>query len=694
MKSAPIEPAQVVFDHPERPGQAYAPAFGDIYHPRDGEFAQARHVFLHGNGLPGRWAGRDRFVILETGFGLGNNFLATWQAWRDDPARCGRLHFISLEKHPPRRELLAQAHAATSEPALAAALQAAWPPLVHGLHRLAFEGGRVELLLALGDAGTWLPEIVAQVDAFYLDGFSPARNPALWQTPLFKACAGRAAPGATAATWSLARSVREGLQAAGFEWQAAPGFGGRRSMTTARLRPLPRRPQPPGRRAAPACRKAVVIGAGLAGAAVAQALAAQGLAVTVLEQHPGPAAEASGNPAGLFHGVVHPQDGVHAQWLRAAALAAECCYRPLVQSGQVTGQIDGLLRGAGSVDGLQRLQAAQALPPDWVQACSVEEASRRAGCPVATAAWYLPGGGWLSPPELVRHWLGGPGLTLRTAAPVAKLQPHEGGWQALDAAGRLLAQGDVMVLANAAGAARLLHPWTDTATSWPLQRSRGQLTHLPPPLAQAWARPRLPLASGSYLVGLPDSLGGGLLCGATSQPGDEEPALRPEDHLSNLAQVSSLTGGSVPLLDMAEAARLPGRVGWRLATADRLPLVGPVPGRLALERSTAESTTAQAPRGLEAAVRLLGQEQPRHVDRLPGLYVMTALGSRGITWAPLLSQLLAAWVVGAPLPVPASLVDAVDPARFVSRAVRRGPRSARQADAGLAGPETGQPPGG
>lgn len=694
MKSAPIEPAVVVFDHPERPGQAYAPAFGDVYHPRDGEFAQARHVFLHGNGLPGRWASRERFVILETGFGLGNNFLATWQAWRDDPARCGRLHFISLEKHPPRRELLAHAHAATREPALAAALQAAWPPLVHGLHRLAFEGGQVELLLALGDAATWLPEIVAQVDAFYLDGFSPARNPDLWQAPLFKACAGRAAPGATAATWSLARTVRDGLQAAGFEWQAAPGFGGRRSMSTARLRPLPRRPQPQGRRAAPACRRAVVVGAGLAGAAAAQALAAQGLAVTVLEQHPYPAAEASGNPAGLFHGVVHPQDGLHAQWLRAAALEAERCYRPLVDSGQVTGQVDGLLRGACSLDELLHLQAAQALPPDWVRAGSAEDASHRAGCPVAFAAWCFPGAGWLSPPELVRHWLGQPGVTLRTGAPVARLQPQEGGWQALDAAGRLLAQGDVLVLANAAGAASLLPPWTDVAAGWPLQRSRGQLTQLPSLLAQAWPRPKLPLASGGYLVSLPDALGGGLLCGATSQPGDEETALRPEDHLSNLAQVSLLTGCNLTLPGMADAARLPGRVGWRLAATDRLPLVGPVPGRLAPVHSATDAAAAQDARREEAAWRPPGQEQPRHVERLPGLYVMTALGSRGITWAPLLSQLLAAWVVGAPLPVPASLVDAVDPARFVSRAARRSARPSKEAGAGLAGSVTGHSPAG
>lgn len=105
MRLATIVPAEVDFSDPAAPA---APAFGDVYHSRAGALAQARHVFLGGNGLPGRWQGRRRFVVLETGFGLGNNFLATWDAWRQDPARCERLVFVSVEKHPLRREDLAR----------------------------------------------------------------------------------------------------------------------------------------------------------------------------------------------------------------------------------------------------------------------------------------------------------------------------------------------------------------------------------------------------------------------------------------------------------------------------------------------------------------------------------------------------------------------------------------------------------
>ena len=167
----------------------------------------------------------------------------------------------------------------------------------------------------------------------------------------------------------------------------------------------------------------------------------------------------------------------------------------------------------------------------------------------------------------------------------------------------------------------------------------------------------MPRASGAYLIALPEALGGGLLCGATSQADDDEASLRPADHRANLAQIEALTGVSptLPLAWFESGSRaLDGRVAWRWAVDDRLPVVGPVP------------LAAAQMRGMR---RL---EQPRHVPRAPGLYVFTGLGSRGITWAPLLGELLAAGITGAPLPLPGSLVDALDPARFLSRSVRQG----------------------
>jgi tRNA U34 5-methylaminomethyl-2-thiouridine-forming methyltransferase MnmC len=186
MRTAPIVAARVAYDSD---GTPLAPDDGDLYHPRHGALEQARHVFLGGNGLPARWRGRARFVILETGFGLGNNFLATWLAWRDDAQRCANLHFISIEARPPCAEDLAALPRDPAFAPLATQLAAAWPPLTWNLHRLSFESGRVQLLLAFGDVSAWLPQIDAAVDAFFLDGFAPAKNPHMWEARLFKAMA-------------------------------------------------------------------------------------------------------------------------------------------------------------------------------------------------------------------------------------------------------------------------------------------------------------------------------------------------------------------------------------------------------------------------------------------------------------------------------------------------------------------------
>lgn len=219
-------------------GTPFSPDYDDVYHSAAGAHAQAKHVFLAGNGLPDRWAVCAQFVIVETGFGLGLNFLATWLAWRDDPQRCRTLHFISLEKHPVAAADLARVHAAWPELAtLADELGRSWPALEEGSHELEFDGGRVRLTLHFGDATTLLPKLSAAADAFYLDGFSPAKNPELWSPALCGALARLAVSGATLATWSVAGSVRRALAAAGFAVSRRPGFAGKRQMLVGRFAP-------------------------------------------------------------------------------------------------------------------------------------------------------------------------------------------------------------------------------------------------------------------------------------------------------------------------------------------------------------------------------------------------------------------------------------------------------------------------
>jgi tRNA 5-methylaminomethyl-2-thiouridine biosynthesis bifunctional protein len=631
VKSRAIVPARIEFD---ADGLPFAPDFGDRYHPRIGALAQARHVFLAGNGLPERWAGRERFTVLETGFGLGNNFLATWQAWRDDARRCARLDVVAVERHPPSRADLERMHRGSPLPTLAQALLDAWPPLTPGLHRLVFEAGRVRLLLAFGDATELLPELRLAADAFFLDGFAPARNPAMWQPRLLEALARRAAPGATAATWSVARELREGLLAAGFEVERMAGIGGKREITVARFAPrfVARHPMP-----SPACaaREAVVVGAGLAGAFCARALADEGIAVRLFDRQPGPAAETSGNPAGLFHGTVHADDGPHARLLRAAALSTERRLRPLIGSGAVAGAVDGLLRLGDDLDAMRATVERQRLPADWVQALDAAAASALAGVVLPGPAWFYPGGGWVAPADAVREVVAG--LAFTGGVDVHALQSAGGGWRLLDAGGAVIAESAIVVLANAADAIRLLAPFG--LEDAPLQRTRGQIS--------GWAGDpvalRLPVAGDGYAIPMP---GGGLWCGATGALVDDARP-RDADDVENHDRLRRLTGLAPP----ADRTTWRSRVGWRLGSADRLPVAGPLP--------------AQA----SGAARR--KDQARFVPRREGLFVCTALGGRGITLAPLLGALIAAQTTGGPWPLEQSLVDAIDPARWRVRAQRR-----------------------
>jgi len=659
VKTAPIVPGRLERD---AEGLPRSPEFGDVYHPRQGALAQARQVFLAGNGLPARWRGREQFVVLETGFGLGNNFLATWQAWRDDPERSDRLHFISIEARPLQGvDLASEARDEVLAP-LAAQLAAAWPPLTPNLHRLSFEAERVQLLLALGDVGDWLPQLVARVDAFFLDGFAPARNPGMWEPRLYKAMARIAASDATAATWSVARPVRDGLAAAGFEVSVVPGSGGKREIAVARFAPrFAPRPSPRQRLVVEATAVSpgahlpvAIVGGGLAGCALAYALARRGWASTVFERRSALAQEGSGNAAGVFHGVVHGHDGHHARFHRAAAYEARQAVAEAIAEHGVRGSTSGLLRLASrgtDAAPLQALLDRLGLPADYVRAVSATEAEAIAGIAVAAPAWHFVGGGWVEPRGLARAHAEGDGerVTVRTEGAVAAIRRAAGHWQLLDAAGRVLATAEVVVLANAGAALDLL------GGNLPLSSSRGQTSGIASAHWPAAAALRLPLAGSGYLL---PSLDGTSWFGASSNEGDADPELRDGDHRANVERLAGLVARPPAMEALGEPS---GRVAWRWASPDRLPLIGPVPLAAIGPGRGVEIDTASSPR----------PEQPRFAPRAPGLFIFAGLGSRGIAGSALGAQLLAASITGAPLPLEADLLDAVDPARFASRAFRR-----------------------
>jgi tRNA 5-methylaminomethyl-2-thiouridine biosynthesis bifunctional protein len=627
-------------------GTPYSAEYGDVYHSADSGPGQARHVFLGGNELPARWAGARVFTIVELGFGLGLNFLATWEAWRADPARPLRLHFVSLEKHPFTREDLTALHERYPEfGPLARELQQSWPLPLPGLRRIELADGAVVLTLAIGIAADVLPALRLTADACYLDGFAPARNPDMWSHRVVKSLARLMRADATLATYSTARPVRDALVAAGFACQLRPGFGRKRHMLAARYMP---------RGASRAAGRgwtehsALVIGAGLAGAAVAERLAARGWRVAVIERHSAPATEASGLPAGVFHPLVAADDSLLARLTRAGCLYALSRWQALSAAGHAFDWARcGLLqvaRDAREEARMQRAVAALRLPAAYAQYLPRAVAGERVGRAVNAGGLWFADGGWVRAASLAKAQLAAAsaraaGCAFHAGHEVAELLHDGERWRAVAAGGATIAAAPVCVLANAHAATRLA-----AFGAQPLKLVRGQVTRLPAgscgPLAAV-------LAGAATLAPVSD----GLVAGASYDLDDEDPAPRAASHAANLVRLARL----LPDPPRLDPATLTGGVAFRCVARDRLPLIGAAPDLAAAQRTRGGLAGAQLYR----------------LPRVPGLYAAIAYASRGLTWAALGGEMLASLIEGEPLPLEGALADAIDPGRFAVRAARR-----------------------
>lgn len=225
-------------------GQPYSEQFDDIYHTSSRAVKQTDHVFLKGCGLPQSWQHKKQFTILEMGFGLGLNFLTTWLRWKQDPVRCKRLHFVSVEAYPVKVDDIEQALRSFPElEEVGRELINAYPSLTNavntGIQQVCFpdgDGVQVILSLALGDASIVLPQLEINADAIYLDGFSPAKNPQLWGQDICRELARVSRPGTRIATWCVASQVRQRLTEAGFSVQRVAGLAPKRNSLTGKYR--------------------------------------------------------------------------------------------------------------------------------------------------------------------------------------------------------------------------------------------------------------------------------------------------------------------------------------------------------------------------------------------------------------------------------------------------------------------------
>lgn len=651
-------------------GVPYSPLYDDIYHSAAGAWRQAEHVFLNGNQLPQRWAGCAQFVIVETGFGLGTNFLATWAAWVKDPQRCQTLHFVSIEKHPLRQQDLRQAWLANLEKTVGSDDQASeyqarrtlidqlitqWPALTPGLHRLVLAQGRVTLTLAFGDIDQLLPRLHSGVDAFYLDGFAPRKNPEMWSLSVCKGLARLARTQATLATYSCAASVREHLQTAGFIVQKQPGFGnpqndkvGKREMLSGHFAPRWQ-----VRRYAPPCipnyaeHSAIIIGAGVGGSAVASALARQGWRVKLFDQAEKIAQGTSAHPQAVFQPMLTRDDNFMARASRAGFQLLQ--HHPAINRCGVL-QIASCIAEAHKWQDMLNCLGLDPAFADWV---NKEQATRLSGITCAWGGIWFPNGGWANMSALSQAYLQTPGIQVQLNTYIHTIAQQNAEWCLYAQSGQQLARAPVLILANAMDAQALLcrsgliPTGIDIAKIMPLRNIRGQLSYFqidkPCSLASV-------LCGAGYILPAGDNK---FVVGATYDENDRDLTVRTTSHQENWQKFKLLVAQDTAMLGHQQMTIQGGFVGQRCVAIDRLPLIGAWPD--------ISNALTQA-RKVSADLRVM--------PRCAGLYTALALGSRGLIWSALASEILASQILGAPAPIEQDLLQALDPARFSLRYLR------------------------
>jgi tRNA 5-methylaminomethyl-2-thiouridine biosynthesis bifunctional protein len=518
-------------------GQPRSRAFGDVYFSAEDGLAETRAVFLQGCGLPDAWAGRRRFVVAELGFGTGLNIAALLRLWRDTRPADGQLYIFSTEAFPIAADEAARALSRWPELAeVVGLLTSRWPGRAQGRHRVDLPELSATLDLAVMDVIPALDGWLGRADAWFLDGFAPSANPQMWSEEVLGLVAARSAPGARAATFTVAGQVRRGLAAQGFAVEKRPGFGRKRERLEARL---------PGEPADPPRRRVAIVGAGIAGAAAARAVRALGGEAIVLEAE-APGAGGSGNPAAL----VTPR--LDAGLGEAARLFAQAFGRATGLYADVAGAViaRGVLQLAPEprdVERFAKIAASDVFEAGDLAVIDPAETEDRLD-ETAPTALDQASALVVDPAPILAAWAG---ETL--PARVAAVAREGEGWRLLDAAGAEIARADAVILA-AALASR------DLAPGLPLQPVRGQATFAPGLTAPA-------AAWGGYVLPTRD----GILFGATHDRDDDRTDVRDDDHRRNLDTLS----GALPQL-AARAAHLPlaGRASVRAVTPDRLPLAG------------------------------------------------------------------------------------------------------------------------
>ncbi|MCY4312114.1 MAG: bifunctional tRNA (5-methylaminomethyl-2-thiouridine)(34)-methyltransferase MnmD/FAD-dependent 5-carboxymethylaminomethyl-2-thiouridine(34) oxidoreductase MnmC [Gammaproteobacteria bacterium] len=632
----------------------YSGIYRDIYFSRENGLEESRHVFLKGNDLPARWMDKPVFTVAETGFGTGLNFLATWQLWRRHSDDNSRLHYISLEKHPLDVRTLRLCHALFPElEPLSRQLCQQWLSTLTGFYRFVLDAGRVTLTLCHGEARHVLGELIAKVDCWYLDGFSPTRNPDMWSRPVFREIARLSSAGTTIATFTVASLVRQSLLDNGFHIRKVPGFGKKREMLTGVMESRPNiRVQEPWyfpERTDPPSKTATVVGAGIAGAQSAYHLARRGWQVTVLEQESHVAMQASGSPAAVYSPYLTAKPSLEEQ-LSLQSFMFLLNHLNESDPEKIFHDSCGLL--AFAMDEAQRLRqekiSARSLPGWLVQPTTRDQAESASGVEYPFAGLLYPKAGSVIPGKWIKHLLAHENIELRLGKQAFDFLPGKEGVSIVDPNRQILSDAGVVILA--AG-----HAMAWPEVNWmPFTRVSGQSTFIDAKLLLQ--SPKCILRYGGYLLPASD---GHHLIGSTFASGTISVSPAHEADKQNLHDLETALPRLVKPNHKLDHSIESAHNGVRMVSENRLPTVGAVPKQESFSHQFRSMQKRSHPSSDIA------------LTYHPGLYLSGAWGSHGMTGAALGGELLASWIANEPLPLQASLVRAIHPARSLVRSLKR-----------------------
>ncbi|PXW49520.1 tRNA 5-methylaminomethyl-2-thiouridine biosynthesis bifunctional protein [Klebsiella oxytoca] len=658
MKQNAIQPANLEFN---AEGTPVSRDFDDVYFSNDNGLEETRYVFLGGNQLNERFPihSHPLFIVAESGFGTGLNFLTLWQVFdvfhRDNPeATLQRLHFISFEKFPLKADDLSLAHQHWPElTPWAEQLQAQWPQPLAGCHRLLLDDGRVTLDLWFGDINELTNELDdslnQQVDAWFLDGFAPAKNPDMWTPELFSAMARLARPGGTLATFTSAGFVRRGLQEAGFSMQKRKGFGRKREMLVGEMKQtLDFASRTPWfARSGTEQRDVAIIGGGIASALLSLALLRRGWQVTLYCADSAPAEGASGNRQGALYPLLSQHDPALARFFPAAFTFARRLYDTLpVQFDHDWCGVTQLAWDEKSAQKIAQMLELN-LPPEIAVAVNAQTVAQTCGVDTDCGGITYPAGGWLCPQQLTAELFAlaaTRGLHVHYDYPVETISTDNDGWQL-----NQRQYHEVAVLANG-------YQVTDFSqtTHLPLYPVAGQVSHIPttPGLSQL----RQVLCYDGYLT--PQNPNNQQHCiGASYHRGQTDTAFNAVDQQQNRQRLIDCLP-QIKWVQEVDVSANKARSGVRCATRDHLPMAGNVPD---YDRTLSEYAS-------------LAEHQERAIEApiYRNLYLLGALGSRGLCSAPLMAEILAAQMSNEPLPMDRETLAALNPNRLWVRKLLKG----------------------